>query len=966
MTRYILLLLFVVSSVSVYGQIKYDDALIRIPSNSAGFGSSAESAGDVNGDGFTDLIVGERYHNNSKGAVHIYYGSANGFPGTPSWSYFSTNTQSRLGVSVSSAGDINGDGYDDIIAGAYSWKNGSQSAGKVFVWLGGANGPSQTPHWTKIGAVGSAMGASVSAAGDVNGDGFDDILMGASHDYGYSYYQGGKAWIYYGSASGVNTTNYDVINGVQSYMRLGADLNAAGDVNGDGYDDFIVGAAGYDAGTNSGHGQVRVYYGSSTGIVGGSPGWTIHGGNGQAFGVKVSGAGDLNGDGFDDVVIAGNKSYSILKVVYGSSSGLAASAGWSLGSTNYPNANSRIATKIGDVNGDGFDDLLAAGSGDKGYIFYGSSSGPGLSYDLVVDNRDGETFKDDVNAATLGDIDGDGIDEFVIGFPNYSTYYVGAGAVSLFYGDTGDNMQDGADWFTESNNVNAQMGHEVANAGDVNGDGWDDFLVGAWQYSNGHVYEGAVFLYYGSNLGLSATPDWSAEGGQHNAFFGYGLSAAGDVNNDGYADVVIGAQGHDHLQSNTGRIYVYYGSATGLASTADVIINGDQAQARIGIDVADAGDVNNDGYDDVIVGAYLYDSAQVNEGAAFIYHGSATGLSTTAATLLTSGQANAWFGKSVSTAGDINGDGYADVIVGAPKYDAGQTDEGRAFVYLGSASGVSATASWTYDGDEAYALLAFDVSWAGDNNSDGFDDIIIGAYGKNGTALEGRVYGFHGDSTGLASTPDFEVAASGTLNALGKAVAHAGDFNNDGYDDVIVGAESSDGLAGAALVYPGSATGLDSTPIWTYESSQAGARYGSGVTFAGDVNGDGIDDVGVGALRYDHGHVDEGGAFVYYGQATTGGNSPALSGLTNEILTTTIDKTRVFPNPSEGSFQVQSDQEIRQIALISMKGEKLSFTTEEVVRDHQYIVRPAVAQSQMILVQLTFDHGTRVVRQLIK
>ena len=119
--------------------------------------------------------------------------------------------------------------------------------------------------------------------------------------------------------------------------------------------------------------------------------------------------------------------------------------------------------------------------------------------------------------------------------------------------------------------------------------------------------------------------------------------------------------------------------------------------------MATAGDVNGDGYADVIVGAPNYDNGQTDEGRAFVYHGSASGLSTTANWTAESDQASAYFGYSVATAGDVNGDGYADVIVGAPNYDNGQTDEGRAFVYHGSASGLSTTANWTAESDQASA-----------------------------------------------------------------------------------------------------------------------------------------------------------------------------------------------------------------------------------------------------------------------
>src|SRR5262249_39764103 len=139
-----------------------------------------------------------------------------------------------------------------------------------------------------------------------------------------------------------------------------------------------------------------------------------------------------------------------------------------------------------------------------------------------------------------------------------------------------------------------------------------------------------------------------------------------------------------------------------------------QASASFGSAVASAGDVNGDGYGDVIVGAYQYDNGETNEGRAYVYLGSASGLSATAAWTAESDQASADFGYSVASAGDVNGDGYGDVIVGAYQYANGETAEGRAYVYLGSASGLSATAAWTAESNQASAEFGSSVASAGD------------------------------------------------------------------------------------------------------------------------------------------------------------------------------------------------------------------------------------------------------------
>ena len=158
------------------------------------------------------------------------------------------------------------------------------------------------------------------------------------------------------------------------------------------------------------------------------------------------------------------------------------------------------------------------------------------------------------------------------------------------------------------------------------------------------------------------------------------------MNGDGYSDVIIGAYSYDNGQSNEGRAYVYHGSSAGLQASPAWTAESDQADADFGFSVATAGDVNGDGYSDVIVGSIAFTNGQSAEGRAFVYHGSSSGLSPAASWTAESDQAQAFFGWSVSTAGDVNGDGYADVIVGAVSYDGGQADEGRAYVYQGSAT----------------------------------------------------------------------------------------------------------------------------------------------------------------------------------------------------------------------------------------------------------------------------------------
>ncbi len=152
---------------------------------------------------------------------------------------------------------------------------------------------------------------------------------------------------------------------------------------------------------------------------------------------------------------------------------------------------------------------------------------------------------------------------------------------------------------------------------------------------------------------LSSTENWTAESNQAGAQFAYSVSTAGDVNGDGYSDIIIGAYGYDNGEDNEGRAFVYYGSSTGLSTTADWTAEGNQVDAFFGYSVSTAGDVNGDGYSDIIIGAYFYDNGETNEGVAFVYHGSSTGLSSTADWNAQSNQGGAHLGYSVSTAGDV-------------------------------------------------------------------------------------------------------------------------------------------------------------------------------------------------------------------------------------------------------------------------------------------------------------------------
>ena len=219
---------------------------------------------------------------------------------------------------------------------------------------------------------------------------------------------------------------------------------------------------------------------------------------------------------------------------------------------------------------------------------------------------------------------------------------------------------------------------------------------------------------------------------------GRSVAGAGDVNGDGYSDVIVGGYG---------GVVIYLGSAGGPSLVADWVVNlSDQTDANYGVSVAGAGDVNGDGFDDFIVGASMFDNQQVNEGRAFFYNGSAGVPDVYPEWTAESDQTGALFGASVSGAGDVNADGYADVIVGAYQYN----NKGRAYVYLGSPIGLALTPTWTADGDQATAFFGGSVASAGDVNGSGYSAVIVGASQyHNPEDLEGRAYLYQTDVVGV-------------------------------------------------------------------------------------------------------------------------------------------------------------------------------------------------------------------------
>ncbi|MBP7156823.1 MAG: FG-GAP repeat protein, partial [Flavobacteriales bacterium] len=502
-----------------------EDRLLNPPIG-GDFGYSVSTAGDLNGDGYSDVVVGAPQATSGQageGLVYVYYGSVTGIPAAPSVTLQVNQAGAQFGFSVDGAGDVNNDGYSDLLVGAPTWEDNAATdkEGAMFVFHGSAAGVATLPAVIlQPNATNNYMGYSVSCLGDINGDGYSDVGVGG-YLAAYPSFNEGVAWIYLGSAVGVNPVFRHRLERDQAAAQFGGSISAAGDVNGDGFSDVIIGAHKFE-------------------LTPGCP--TIN--------------------TCDDGGI---------------------------------------------------------------FIYHGSANALGAG----------------ANPAPAR----------IFNTAGYSIH----------------------------------TGWAVSTAGDVNGDGYSDVIVGDWRDEMGpEISEGSAFIFHGSPAGVNIVPATIIQGNQAGAKLGRSVSTAGDVNGDGYADVIIGAQGYTNGQANEGAAFLHLGSASGVSSSAFLRYEGNGINVGMGESVNTAGDVNGDGYSDMIVGVPFQTG-----GRAKVFLGGTSNVSALPSFTSITGSAGAHLGWSVANAGDVNGDGYSDAIFGAPDGALGQPGEGLAYVHYGSITGLS-------------------------------------------------------------------------------------------------------------------------------------------------------------------------------------------------------------------------------------------------------------------------------------
>lgn len=419
----------------------------------------------------------------------------------------------------------------------------------------------------------------------------------------------------------------------------------------------------------------------------------------------------------------------------------------------------------------------------------------------------------------------------------------------------------------------SKFGHSVSEAGDVNGDGYDDIIVGA--PGSGRDQSGSVLVFFGGSEGIGKIPGWSYHSPITEAEFGHQVSGAGDVNGDGFADLLVGATYHSAtgLPERTGAAFLFLGGTHGPSAQPDWQVFGTATGDNTGFAVGAAGDVNGDGYDDVLIGSW---NAEINAlvkgrraGSASLFLGGPSGLSERAVWQPEGEKRASHYGYSLHGLGDVNGDGFGDIVIGAWGFETERSNAGRVYVYLGGSGGPSRVPAWVLTGVHDHQQIGASVFPAGDVNGDGYADLLVGATGSASPEIPGgQALLFLGGPDGLSTQANWTFEPKLENWAMGHSVATAGDLNGDGVSDIVVSSmvgQVRHPKEGMAFVFLGSKAGPSRSPNWIFAGREPQGGYGSTVRPAGDVNQDGYDDLLVGQTYHTGSLFQQGAAWVHYG-----------------------------------------------------------------------------------------------------
>lgn len=789
-------------------------------------------AGDFDGDGEVDLLLTAPFQDDSQGAIYLYPGST-AESGDP-WIVTTDVADSLLGKGVE-RGDFNGDGYDDLVLSAPSTHN-DEVAGLVFVYYGSETGlgePTEPALILEGADPALRYGDVVRNVGDLNGDGYDDLIIQAEDDEM-------RVDLHPGSADGLTAEPLTSLY-AQQYDYIFADSVAAlGDVNGDGFADFAVAAVNID--------DLLIAY-----LVYGAAEWDALGSESlqlpdtDRLDATVHGIGDVDGDGYNDLAFATvvptyrDEGVSTLYLFPGSESGIALEPGNIIRSDVVADGFGTTVVAA-DVTGDGVVELLIGAPGDteagdfagKAYLYSFTAEAPAIEMGSAMDttmawepSRIQEIASPDdddlagIQPTAIGDINGDGYDDLAaLGLrgsgDDLNSY------VAILLGSA-EGLGNEPDLAASAGNWRATLGDEgseiegelsfwhVAGLGDVNGDGFADFglTVLTEQGDVALIFAGGAEEPEEDPIGILRAPGFDPEKSDEYAYyFAEKLFGVGDVNGDGYGDIAALSVPTD--EDGEGFFTLYLGGAEGIADEVAWQLGVGPMLSQVHPSLAAPGDLNGDGYDDLFIGNPILIDGNADQSYVALYVGSEDGLADEPAWQAISNMERQMLGVATITPGDVDGDGIVDIVTSVLYEDgivplllsAGDPD-------LWSATLEDTMASLI---DESY--LGLGLLAAGDVNGDGYADFLAGNSSDinsdedvvDWSLLLGSADGPSTDAIytfdhPLTTVPDAG-ADEGMISLMLKAYWQPGDFNGDGYSDLILGysdpLSSAEDLAGIA------------------------------------------------------------------------------------------------------------------------------------------------------------------------